>query len=412
MLKKIVILLSMFSISVYGAVALSNVKVKQRYPWNGKVDISFNLAGTRVNNNITVSALDTSTGKSLNVATIYDSDGNLISLPIKLTPGKHYLVWDADADVKEKYRIDALSVTISAGKHYELPLYQVIDLSGGISAERFPITALSEVPKGGWTKEYKTTKLVLKLIQPGRVHLGPSSLNGVSDDTADAIITKPFYIGVFKVTRKQWVMGSFNGTDMGWGAADGVKDLFNYYISLFSESAAKNLDLDQCPIAETPPYVLRGEDYIKKWPYDKSVAANSFFGVLRQKTGLNTFDLPTEVEWEYAARAGTTENKDLPFNGRDDIPNSWGLYEMMDDISEVCVDGHFMAYEQEFHGRVVSDPIGNPEADRRNCRNYWVSKRSPGVVMNGGIGQRMCILNGYMTTVCPLSFRVGCFPFR
>ena len=406
MLKKILFLLSMLSLTGYGAVALSNVKIQQRYPWNGKVDISFNLAGTRVNNNITVNALDTATGKSLNVATLYDGKGNLISLPIKLTPGKHHLVWDTDADVPTGYKTDSLSVTISAGQHYDLPLYQVIDLSGGPTAERFPITALNDVPEGGWTKEYKTTKIVLKLIQPGRVHLGPFRLNSVSGEEADAIITKPFYIGVFKVTRKQWelVMGDFAGTDQGYNK----EQVFNKYKSMLGGKLWSDITIEQCPITETPPKLLRGLDYLSKWPEDKAVAQNSFFGVLRRKTGLNTFDLPTEVEWEYAARAGTRENKDLPFKGKDDVPNSWGLYEMMDDIAEVCVDGHFASYQEQFQGNVLSDPIGKPNARERNCRNYWVMEQN-----FDGIGQRMCIMNEAVSGgACPLSFRAGCFPFR
>ena len=395
-------------IGCFAAVALSNVKIQQRYPWNGKVDISFNLASTREYNSIQISALDTSTGKSLNVSTLYDENGNLVSTPLKMSPGKKHLVWDADSDVESGFSTDSLSVTVQAGKYYDLPKYQVIDLSGGITAERFTVTPLDDVPEGGWTKEYKTTKLVLRLIQPGRVRLGPSSLNFVSGDTAEAIITKPFYIGVFKVTRKQWelIMGNFENCT---GSEQDVERIFSYYKSLFVSESAKNITLEQCPVTETPPKVLRGLDYLKKWPHDKSVAPESFLGVLRRKTGIDTFDLPTEVEWEYAARAGTTENKDLPFNGRDDVPNSWGLYEMMDDIAECCVDGHFSAYEQEFHGQILCDPIGDPGSERRNCRNYWVSKKSN----NMGLGQRMCIMNDQDEGgACQLSVRVGCFPFR
>ena len=54
MLKKLMLVLSMFSLAGYGAVALSNVKIQQRYPWNGKVDISFKFNSTRSNNTVLV----------------------------------------------------------------------------------------------------------------------------------------------------------------------------------------------------------------------------------------------------------------------------------------------------------------------------------------------------------------------
>ena len=61
MMKKCLSMLAVFAagINAFAAVALSNVKIKQRYPWNGKVDISFNVASTRENVSVLVSALDT-----------------------------------------------------------------------------------------------------------------------------------------------------------------------------------------------------------------------------------------------------------------------------------------------------------------------------------------------------------------
>ena len=73
--------------------------------------------------------------------------------------------------------------------------YCVIDLSAGDKATSYPVTYLSDVPVGGWTDEYKTNKLVLRLIDSGSFKMCGKY---------DVTLTKPYYIGVFEVTQKQY----------------------------------------------------------------------------------------------------------------------------------------------------------------------------------------------------------------
>ena len=54
----------------------------------------------------------------------------------------------------------------------ESELYMVIDLSGGPSAPSYPVSYLNGVPVGGWTDEYKTTKLVMRRIPAGTFTMG------------------------------------------------------------------------------------------------------------------------------------------------------------------------------------------------------------------------------------------------
>lgn len=82
-------------------------------------------------------------------------------------------------------------------------------------------------------------------------------------------------------------------------------------------------------------------------------------------------DLPTEAEWEYACRAGTStvywwgdhphsQNANWDSNNRcaTDVrqypPNPWGLYDMLGNVWEWCSDG-FRLYETE---QEVVNPIG------------------------------------------------------
>ena len=85
------------------------------------------------------------------------------------------------------------------------------------------------------------------------------------------------------------------------------------------------------------------------------------------------YRLPTEAEWEYAARAGTTgpryaETNSLGVLWKDvrpalrsvmlDDPNPWGLYDMIGNASEWCSDWY-----AEYPAGPVTDPTG-PESGR------------------------------------------------
>ena len=148
-------------------------------------------------------------------------------------------------------------------------------------------------------------------------------------------LTRPFFIGVFEVTQKQYELVT--------GATPSFKQG------------------DMLPVEQVSWNDIRGNC---NWPADTSVSNNSFMGLLRARTGL-AFDLPTEAQWEYACRAGTTndfnvsgQNMDslgrYENNGDDErggseywyttttvgsyLPNDWGLYDMHGNVEEWCLD--------------------------------------------------------------------------
>jgi sulfatase modifying factor 1 len=95
----------------------------------------------------------------------------------------------------------------------------------------------------------------------------------------------------------------------------------------------------------------------------------------------HTYDMPTEAQWEYACRAGTTTpfsygetltteqanyNGDYPYaSGKKDknrgatldvgslMPNAWGIYDMHGNVAEFCRDWY-----ADYDGKAETDPKG------------------------------------------------------
>lgn len=249
--------------------------------------------------------------------------------------------------------------------------YLVVDLSGGTNAVQYPVIyyrSIQDVPGGPDSDAYKTTNLLMRMISRG-VYLMGSPEDELGRDTDElphqVTLTQPFYMGVFEVTQKQWerVMGTWP----------------SYYTNASFR--------DSRPVERVSYDAVRGASAGSLWPATNSVDATSFMGRLRARTG-QSFDLPTEAQWEYAGRAGTisalNSGKNLTgletctnvaelgryfYNGGSNSdPNGttaagtakvgsylagpWGLFDIHGNVWELCRDWYGL-----YSGAAV-DPVG------------------------------------------------------
>ena len=353
-------------------------QIKQRYPWNGLVDIDYTVAYDNamipgVDDNLEVLMIDNAMSPA-----VTNQAKTFLQAPLPLSEGSHRITWNANADGVTNYTTAAEFVVRIA--HYS-EVYMVIDVSAGPGDDAiYKVDFFNGAPANGFVApEYKSDKIVLRRIHPG------SFLPGSPDDeanrptrlsppTADneklhrVAITKPFYIGIYEITQKQYlkVMGGTNPSE--YKDRDGN---------------------DYRPVERVSYDMIRGKADIYThqydWPWTNAVADTSFMGRLRKKckskdehgeytVDVAGFDLPTEFQWEYACRAGTTNafNTAAAFDNTDSseqagqlvllgrfgdnqgdgrgglsqyhtnvgeyMPNNWGLYDMHGNVWERCLD--------------------------------------------------------------------------
>jgi len=188
-----------------------------------------------------------------------------------------------------------------------------------------------------------------KLIPAGTFTMG-----GEGDEAREVTLSKPFKMGVHEVTQDQYgqVMGNnpseYFGTD-------------------------------------NPVEMVSWEDAVE--------FCGKLSALPAEKAAGNVYRLPTEAEWEYACRAGTTTNYSF---GDDDsdlgeygwysenserithpvgrkLPNAWGLYDMHGNVWEWCQDWY-----GDYPSGAVTDPTLPASGSYRVLRGGGLERHAEG----------------------------------
>ena len=285
-----------------------------------------------------------------------------------ITPDENNLKtiqWDAGQDWPGNLTTNAIA-KVTAYYTNTPPVYLVVDLSGGTGASVFPVRRTCQMPNVD-DDACRTTELWLRHISAGTFTMGDATSNTVDASEHAVTLTKNYYIGVFEVTQFQW-----------------------YQILGTKPDAYTNL---QCwatrPVGNIAYATVRGTWPTSGYPTDDYIAPTSFFGVLRAKTGMATFDLPTDAQWERACigtlgcgytwndGSARTETTNLALLARCWLnsaittdysvgntygtakvgaykPNTFGLYDMHGNVNEFCRDRYMTTLGQSS----VTDPLG------------------------------------------------------
>ena len=376
-MKKInAFLVSVLATAALNAAVIEQVIVRQQWPWSTDIKVEYKLSGVTTPVDIGIKA--------------YNGDAEL-PLPDEAIIGERYGV---AKDGICQFTIDPVAafgteqialanfkvkLTVSdASADSQDVLYKIIDLTtspfkttdvrrcdfyngkyGAFETDFAKIgegykTTLNDVFIWTGVTNYpgaKTTKLVMRKISAKDVEFDAGYIPGnyldVSTYAGSPKVTlrRDFWIGVFEVTEKQYeLLTSVNGNP-GARTTEHGDDYAMGYIYYTTLRGAPT-DWTDFPANR---YAVTADSAIQK---------------MRNNLPGATFDLPGEYEWEYACRAGTTNDVYVGFRtqGKTTIqsalaeiawdkdvtndvvqvgllrPNAFGLYDILGNLSEKCRD--------------------------------------------------------------------------
>ena len=209
-------------------------------------------------------------------------------------------------------------------------------------------------------------------INGGTFTMGsPANEQGLSWERPQHEVTvSPFIMGKYTVTQKEWeeIMGTgvFEKSVMAGIIMSSVTngegdDYPMYYVTWYEAIEYCNKRSEKEGL--TPVYRINGTDVT----WDRNA---------------NGYRLPTEAEWEYACRAGTT----TPYNSGTSVdsagwhrgncrrtqtvgkkqPNSWGLYDMHGNVWEWCWD-----WRGNYSNEAQINPVGSDSDGRAVRGGSW-----------------------------------------
>jgi formylglycine-generating enzyme len=215
--------------------------------------------------------------------------------------------------------------------------------------------------RAGEERDDNVLKMKFCWCPPGRFRMGSPTdepEREIDEGPVNVRLTRGFWLGKYEVTQSQWrrVMGSMPSQGLGAGQGDTY-----------------------------PIYWARHDDamaFCRKLTESERAAG-------RLPSGWE-YCLPTEAQWEYACRAGTTTatafgdklnsaeanfDGNYPYNGAEKgpylqrtaevgsyRPNAWGLHEMQGNVWEWCADW----YDEALAGG--DDPVGPAQGGYRAIR--------------------------------------------
>lgn len=321
------------------APSVSNVAIAQDAATK-KVTVTYDLSEEAI-----VTAAFTVGGAALPVPPKLAGDVNHL---VAAGTGK-VIVWNPSKDWPLQSAAN-VSATVSAWTKEVPPDYMVVKLfDDKVGANRWYYASTNEIPGGATNRIYKSDYLLMRRIPAKGIksRLGNDStrpIKGTGYQTHLVSFTNDWYVAVYEFTEAQYAHVGGGRSAGPYFTGSDYSDEHSYLpmTGIFYKNHLRgNVGADAAPTSA------------------------SLLGKLRTLTGIETFDLPTDAQWEFSCRAKTattlndgTDVADTaagianmnrvawnsnnagsrPHEVGTKAPNAWGLYDMIGNAAEWCRD--------------------------------------------------------------------------
>lgn len=279
---------------------ISDVVVRQRLPWNAKVDIDFTVCGT----NCDIEAMAQYDGvEPFSLVTAGGLSGDVIDV----APGAGHLTWDPAKAGLDGTTLKNFTVTLSPAAAHARD-YLILDLQTGACSYR------AEPPEDGWIDAedgaYYLTKMVFRRVPKGTFQMGLSEdqrefLLSLCESTITSAnsahsvtLSHDYYVAVFKTTVGQMLCAT--GTVAKTLVKVPTAGTANRTVAKATYNALRGSVADgiNWPSTEGGPYKVKSGCIIDD--FRTLVGAN-----LPEEWAI---DLPTAAQWERMAKSGAPDD--------------------------------------------------------------------------------------------------------